>query len=58
LEELGQSARQALELRYGACLRLAEIGERLHRSEGAVKLLVFRARQALRKCLDFRMLQG
>ena len=58
LRELGQSARQALDLRYGASLRLAEIAERLHRSEGAVKLLVFRARQALRKCLDLRMLQG
>ena len=58
LDELGQSARQALDMRYGASLRLAEIGERLHRSEGAVKLLVFRARQALRKCLDLRMLQG
>ena len=58
LEELGQSARQALDMRYGASLRLAEIGERLHRSEGAVKLLVFRARQALRKCLDIKLLQG
>jgi RNA polymerase sigma-70 factor (ECF subfamily) len=58
LEELGQSARQALDMRYGASLRLAEIGERLHRSEGAVKLLVFRARQALRKCLDYRLLQS
>lgn len=58
LEALGQSARQALDLRYAAGLRLAEIGERLHRSEGAVKLLVFRARQALRKCLDLKLLQG
>ena len=42
LGALGQSARQALDLRYQAKLRLAEIGEKLHRSEGAVKLLMFR----------------
>jgi RNA polymerase sigma-70 factor (ECF subfamily) len=58
LDELGQSARQALDMRYGASLRLAEIGEQLHRSEGAVKLLVFRARQALRKCLDIKLLRS
>ncbi len=52
LAALGQSARQAIELRYQARLRLSEIGERLHRSEGAVKLLMFRARQALKRCLD------
>jgi RNA polymerase sigma-70 factor (ECF subfamily) len=51
LQSLGQSARQALELHYAARLRLAEIGDQLKRSEGAVKLLLFRARQALRRCL-------
>ena len=56
LGSLGQSARQALEFRYQAKLRLAEIGERLHRSEGAVKLLMFRSRQALKHCLDGKML--
>ena len=56
LSSLGQSARQALDFRYQAKLRLAEIGERLHRSEGAVKLLMFRARQALRHCLDSKVL--
>ena len=55
LQELGQSARQALEMRYSAKLRLAEIGDKLHRSEGAVKLLMFRARQALKGCLDRKM---
>jgi RNA polymerase sigma-70 factor (ECF subfamily) len=56
LGALGQSARQALDLRYQAKLRLAEIGEKLHRSEGAVKLLMFRARQALKRCLDAKIL--
>jgi RNA polymerase sigma-70 factor, ECF subfamily len=52
LASLGPSARHALDFRYQAKLRLAEIGEKLHRSEGAVKLLMFRARQALKHCLD------
>ena len=54
LSSLGQSARQAIDMRYAAKLRLAEIGQRLHRSEGAVKLLMFRARQALKYCLDHK----
>lgn len=52
MESLGESAREALTLRYTARLRLAEIGEKLCRSEGAAKLLMFRARQALKNCLD------
>jgi RNA polymerase sigma-70 factor (ECF subfamily) len=52
LNSLGESARQAIELRYSMHLRLSEVGEKLHRSEGAAKLLMFRARQALKNCLD------
>ena len=52
LSSLGESARQAIELRYSMHLRLSEVGEKLHRSEGAAKLLMFRARQALKNCLD------
>jgi RNA polymerase sigma-70 factor, ECF subfamily len=52
LESLGPSARQAIDLRYSCKLRLAEIGARLRRSEGAAKLLMFRARQALKNCLE------
>ena len=52
LNSLGESARQAIQLRYRSHLRLAEIGEKLCRSEGAAKLLMFRARQALKNCLD------
>ncbi|HEV3005554.1 MAG TPA: sigma-70 family RNA polymerase sigma factor [Pirellulales bacterium] len=52
LDSLGPSARQAIDLRYTCKLRLAEIGSRLRRSEGATKLLMFRARQALRNCLE------
>jgi len=55
MESLGESARQALDLRYAVKLRLADIGQRLKRSEGAVKLLMFRARQALKHCLDSKL---
>jgi RNA polymerase sigma-70 factor (ECF subfamily) len=55
LESLGPSARDALRLRYRGELRLAQIGRKMHRSEAAVKLLMFRARQALRCCLDRKL---
>lgn len=55
LDALGQSAREAIELRYRAQLRMEEIGRRLKRSEGAVKLLVHRARAALRNCLERKL---
>ncbi len=55
LASLGESAREAIELRYRSQLRWLEIGTRLRRSEGAVKLLVHRARQALKNCLDHKL---
>src|SRR5262245_55666031 len=55
LNSLGQSAREAIDLRYRAQLRMAAIAERLKRSEGAVKLLVHRARAALKHCLDQKL---
>jgi RNA polymerase sigma-70 factor (ECF subfamily) len=54
LESLGPSARQAIDLYYRGKLRLAEIGARLRRSEGAAKVLMFRARHALKQCLEGR----
>jgi RNA polymerase sigma-70 factor (ECF subfamily) len=58
LGNLGESARTAIDLRYHAKLGLAAIGEKLRRSEGAIKLLMFRARQALRQCLNGKLNQG
>jgi RNA polymerase sigma-70 factor (ECF subfamily) len=58
LEHLGPSARQAVDLHYRSQRKLAEIGKELHRSEGAVKLLMHRARQALKDCLHQRSLRG
>jgi RNA polymerase sigma-70 factor (ECF subfamily) len=58
LDSLGKSAREALDMKYGSGLTLAAIGARLCRSEGAVKLLMYRARQAVRRCLDRRRAAG
>ena len=57
LEELGPSARQAVELHYRSQRKLAEIGHELRRSEGAVKLLMHRARQALKDCLHLNSIR-
>jgi RNA polymerase sigma-70 factor, ECF subfamily len=57
LVELGPSARQAIELHYRTGQKLVDIAELLRRSEGAVKLLLHRARQALRDCLHFKQRQ-
>ncbi len=58
LDSLGPTAREALDMHYRGCLRLSDIGSRLHRSQGAVKLLMFRARQALRLCLTGKLQSG
>ncbi|MDX1965245.1 MAG: RNA polymerase sigma factor [Pirellulales bacterium] len=55
LDGLGPSARDALNLYYRQHKRLLEIGNLLRRSEGAVKLLMFRARQALKMCLSGKL---
>jgi RNA polymerase sigma-70 factor, ECF subfamily len=49
--ELPDDQRQAVLLRFGGGLRNREIAEIMERSEGAVKLLTFRAVTALRKQL-------
>ncbi len=55
LDSLGQTSRQAIDMYYADQLRLAEIGKRTDRTEGAVKLLMYRARQALKNCLNRKM---
>ena len=55
VDGLGDSAKTALNLHYGGKMRLAKIGEKLRRSEGAIKLLMFRARKALRSCLGGKL---
>lgn len=58
LSELGPSARLAIELRYSGQLSHASIAERLHRSADAVKLMLYRSRRALRRCLEMKMAAG
>lgn len=58
LQSLGPSARQAIDLYYHDDLSMRDIAERFKRSEGAVKLLVFRARQAVKRCLDNKLVGG
>jgi RNA polymerase sigma-70 factor (ECF subfamily) len=52
IQGLGPSARQAIDMYYGCGQRMRDMAQQLRRSEGAVKLLVHRARQALKRCLD------
>lgn len=55
LQALGPSAREALDLRYKAQFSIAEIANHLCRSKGAVKLLLYRARQALKHSLGRKL---
>ena len=49
---LGESARQAITWHYMRGQKLQEIATRLDKSLGAVKVLMVRARQALRRCIQ------
>jgi len=52
---LAEKARDAIQMKYQDRMRMAEIGRKMARSEGAVKLLMHRARQALRSCLGAQL---
>jgi len=49
---LGESAQQAITWHYMGGQKLQEIAGRLGKSLGAVKVLMVRARQALRRCIQ------
>ena len=51
VRHLSPNQRQAITLRFGSGLRNAEVGQVMRKSEGAVKLLVFRALHALERQL-------
>lgn len=55
---LTDSAREALNLQYMAGLKLQEIARRLGSSLGAVKVLLYRARQILRRCIQAHLPAG
>jgi RNA polymerase sigma-70 factor (ECF subfamily) len=52
MDSLGKSARTSLQMHYGGRCRVAEIGEKMCRSTDAVRLLLYRARKALKRCID------
>lgn len=53
--QLTESAREALNLRYMAGLKLQAVAERMDSSLNAVKVLMHRARQILRRCIQRRL---
>ena len=55
LEKLPAKARRLIRLRYEKPAPIAVIARDLKRSEGGVKVTLFRIRQALRKCVEDRL---
>ena len=53
--QLTEAARDALNLRYMVGLKLQDIAEKMGNSLGAVKVLMHRARQILRRCIQKRI---
>ncbi len=54
-DALDARARQAIEMYYGRSLKSPEIGNQLSMSSGAVRKLLCRSRELLRKCIDARL---
>jgi len=55
---LGDSARQAITWHYMTGLKVQEIADRMTRTVGAVKVLMVRARQALKRCIQGHFTTG
>jgi RNA polymerase sigma-70 factor (ECF subfamily) len=51
-EHLEPSAREAMQFKYSGQRDLAEVSRRMRRSEDAIKLLIYRARQSLRQRVE------
>ena len=58
MESLGTSARLSLQLHYADRRKVADIAEQLSRSNDAVRLLLYRARKALKRCIDGKLAHG
>jgi len=56
--KLTESAREAIRLQYMAGMKQQEVAKRLDRSVGAVKVLLHRARQFLRRCIQSHLRGG
>lgn len=57
-EALGEAAAQAITARYDDGLEIETIADRLQRSVTATRQLLYRARLALRDCIEARMAAG
>lgn len=55
LKEVGFRARKALDLRYVDDLKPADMAEHLSMTSGAVRVLLHRARTAIRECIERRV---
>jgi len=55
VEELDGRSRKSIQLRYADNLRTAEIARKMQLSDGAVRMLLSRARTLLRECLESRI---
>lgn len=52
LSRLGSSGQQAIEMHYQNGMKMDQIAQKMHKTTGAVKVLMVRARQAMRRCLE------
>jgi RNA polymerase sigma-70 factor (ECF subfamily) len=55
VEKLDGRSKQAIELRYAKGLNSPAVAERMRLSPGAVRMLLCRARQALKQCIEQRV---
>jgi RNA polymerase sigma-70 factor, ECF subfamily len=55
IAELDERARWAIQLRYNGNLRTAQIAREMQLNDGAVRMLLSRARSFLRQCLEARL---
>lgn len=55
INKLGESARQAIHWHYMGGTRLQDVADRLGRTHGAVKVLMVRARQSLKRCVESQL---
>jgi RNA polymerase sigma-70 factor (ECF subfamily) len=55
LDKLEGRSKQIVELRYRRCLSSASIADEMELSSGAVRMLLLRVRDALRRCIERRM---
>lgn len=56
IERLSEVQKEVLRLRYVGNKRIHEISELMHRTASSIKVMLFRTRRALKKCIEFRLM--